>query len=217
MNDQTQQSQASTSSLPAVTQGSQAPLVEGLGQGAPTLQSIQPAPVASGDVPKATEIRAKFAEEAHQYVRDYIRQADQKAAFFFAGATALIAFLYKSGLINMTRWHKPVLQMAFLDVWSLITGIALLICAVASILTVAPRLRGSKRGLIFFGAIAEFPSRNDYAIEIRTKPVDELIEATLMHVHDIAGICVNKFGMVTIGIYTGIVGTVSAIVLLMIS
>lgn len=188
--------------------------MEGLGQGVPTPQSIQAVP---SEMSKATEIRAKFAEEVHQYVRDFIRQADQKAAFFFAGATALVAFLYKAGLISVTHWHKPILQLTFLDLLSLVTGIALLGSTVTSVLTVVARLRGAKRGLIFFGAIAEFSSCNDYANEICAKPIDELIKAKLMHVHDISRICVSKFRMLKISTYSGSFGAVCAIVLLMMS
>ena len=39
------------------------------------------------------EIKLKFAEETHQYVRDYIRQADQKATFLFVGSSTLLAYL----------------------------------------------------------------------------------------------------------------------------
>src|SRR2546425_224384 len=33
---------------------------------------------------------AKFAEEVHNYIREYIRNADQKATSFFAAATAML-------------------------------------------------------------------------------------------------------------------------------
>src|ERR1035441_7419098 len=56
-------------------------------------QAASPVPTPS---PVAADYHAKFAEEVHNYLREYIRNADQKAAFFFAGATALLAFLHRS-------------------------------------------------------------------------------------------------------------------------
>ena len=35
----------------------------------------------------------KFSEEVHNYVREYIRNADQKATFFFATLTAIPALI----------------------------------------------------------------------------------------------------------------------------
>ena len=155
------------------------------------------------DATKGAEGRAKFTEEAHQYIRDFIRQADQKAAFFFAGSTALFAYLVNGHFIEFSRWQRPCVDWSFVDVLSLLTTLALVIAAAFCLITVAPRLKGSKRGLIYFGAIAEFDSGLEYANDIRNRPLDELIEAKLIHVHAIAGICAKKFKMLTFGVYAG--------------
>src|ERR1700692_1339153 len=46
--------------------------------------------------------RTRFFDGNHKYIRDNIRLADQKATFFFTGATALLAFLYKNDVSS--RW-----------------------------------------------------------------------------------------------------------------
>ena len=60
---------------------------------APTVESIKTASSAIVPDLKEQEIKLKFAEETHQYVRDYIRQADQKATFLFAGSSTFLAYL----------------------------------------------------------------------------------------------------------------------------
>jgi hypothetical protein len=66
---------------------------------------------------------AKFSEEVHNYVREYIRNADQKAGFFFAGLTALLAFLYGHG--GTDHWRKPLQAWNIFDVFSFVAMTAL--------------------------------------------------------------------------------------------
>ena len=92
------------------------------------------------------EAQWKFAEETHKYLREYIRQADQKAAFFFAGSTAPIAFLYKANLIHM--WLKEPTHWIFIDMFSFIAIVGLLVCAMACARD-SPRLRVLNEALYF--------------------------------------------------------------------
>src|SRR2546430_1438514 len=52
----------------------------------------EPAAPSSLDLDK----RLVFADQTHQYIREYIRLADQKAALFFTTSGALLAFLYNA-------------------------------------------------------------------------------------------------------------------------
>ena len=61
---------------------------------------------ASSAITVVADSHARFAEELHNYLREYIRNADQKATFFFAGATALLAFLHSQK--GTSRWLKDV-------------------------------------------------------------------------------------------------------------
>jgi len=49
------------------------------------LSGITPQEASTEDQKKEQELRLKFSEETHQYVREYIRLADQKASFFLCG------------------------------------------------------------------------------------------------------------------------------------
>ena len=63
--------------------------------------------------PAVTDYQRKFSDETHNYVREYIRNADQKAAFFFAALTAILAFLNSQNVPS--RWLKNVTQWSFVD------------------------------------------------------------------------------------------------------
>jgi hypothetical protein len=108
-----------------------------------------------------SEYHAKFSEELHNYLREYIRNADQKATFFFAGATALLAFLHSQK--GTSRWLKDVRTWTVVDGLAFLAMISLALSACALLSVVFPRLKGSRRGLIFFSAIAEYESSREYA------------------------------------------------------
>ena len=81
MTETTQQQQNEQVSLPLPSEAVGAPLITTVRLGEPSPSSIQPPEVTVTPNEKKTELQWKFAEETHQYVREYIRQADQKAAF----------------------------------------------------------------------------------------------------------------------------------------
>lgn len=213
MTDTTQQRQSNHTVLPIPGGAPAAPLVATVAAGEPTPTSIQPPVVETIELSKTTELYWKFAEETHQYVREYIRQADQKAAFFFAGATALIAFLYKASLIQ--RWIKLPTQWNFVDMLSFVATVGLSVSVLSCLATVFPRLKGSKRGHVFFGAVAEFESRKEYATDVLRHGVVDLIEAKLCHVHDLALVCGRKYTVLKIGQWSGAIGVLTTVVLLL--
>jgi len=190
-----------------------APLMSNVRSGESTPNSIQPPNEDISQTDKKTEFHWKFAEETHQYVRDYIKQADQKAAFFFAGSTALIAFLYKATLIQL--WVKIPTQWGFIDMLSFVTALGLVISAFAFLVAVFPKLKGSKRGYVFFGAISEFESGKEYAHEVLQQDVVDLISAKLCHVHGLSVICGQKFYAIKVGQWSGMIGIAAMILLLL--
>lgn len=164
---------------------------------------------------KTEEARAKFAEETHQYIREYIRLADQKATFYFAGTTALLAFLYKANLMHL--WLKAPTQWVFADVLSFFASAGLVVSALACIFVVKPNTKGSMRGIIFFRAIVQFQSGTDYSNEVMGKRVRELTEAKLCHAYDLSKVCASKYGMLNIVVIAGAVGVAAALALLFLS
>ena len=214
MADPAQKRRGEAGALPVPPSATTAPLVTGVRTGEPGPASIRPPEGERATPDSLLEFHWKFAEETHQYIRDYIRQADQKAAFFFAGATALIAFLYKSRLVHL--WLKPPQQWLLADVLSFLSTVALALAALASAWAILPRLRGSKRGIVFFGAISECQSSQEYLSDVRKRSAEDLIDEKLSHVHEIARVCNSKFNVLKIGLWSAAIGVASTVLLLVV-
>jgi hypothetical protein len=134
---------------------------------------------------------ALFAQSIHEYIREYIRLADQKSAFVFGGSTAGLAFLYQSS--------KTPVWIAHIGDWSLGRCIALLAMAVlasaggTAIVAVSPRRRGSRSGLIFWDAILERSSWLDYASDLLGSSEEDLLREKIKHTYELAGVCRAKY------------------------
>ncbi|MEQ1885531.1 MAG: Pycsar system effector family protein [Bryobacteraceae bacterium] len=163
-----------------------------------------------------TEYHSKFAEEIHNYLREYIRNADQKASFFFAGATAIVAFLNSRGG-GPARWIKDPRMWSLSDCLSFIAVMSLILSAGFLLSVVFPRLKGSRRGLIFFSAIAEYESGSDYAAEIARRPQNEIVCAKLQHSYDLSKVCVAKYKALRIGFWIGSIGGATALIYILAS
>ena len=155
--------------------------------------------------------KLRFAGELHSYVREHISQADQKATFFFAAASALLAFLYDAQLLDL--WVKSFSQWSVLDVLSLVALVALTSAVGAFLLTVYPRLGGSNKGLIYFSAVAAWESRATYQQEFEQQEMDDLMRETAEHIYDLATICKRKYAILRVGLWLGLVGLVATLML----
>jgi Pycsar effector protein len=169
----------------------------------------QPAQPDSDMLRGDAEAREKFAQMVHEYVREYIKFADQKATFVFTGATALLAFLYKNDI--SARWLKPVMEWNILDALAFISMSALALGAVLAILVVVPRTSGSRRGFLFWEAIAEYETGRQYSDELRSLSPATLFQVTAEHCFDLARVCRAKHSMLRAAIWTAAVGLVASL------
>jgi hypothetical protein len=154
------------------------------------------------------ERRLVFADQVHQYIRDYIRQADQKAALFFAVSTAVLAFLYRGGVSS--RWLKPVLDWNILDVCAFLAMVILSVSSIISLIVVIPRTPGSRRGYVFWEAIAEYPTGRDYADDLATVTIPTLLQAKSEHCFDLAKVCRSKYWWLRLALWIGVSGLAAA-------
>lgn len=164
---------------------------------------------------KELELKLRFADEIHQYVREYIRLADQKASFFFASVTAILAYLHHQGLT--TIWLRPPTGWGFNDMVAFAATVGLFVSAVACLATVLPRLYGSKRGLIYFSAIREYDSARDYSNEVIKQSSEDLLDAKLKHAYDLSDICNRKYDVLKWGQWAGAIGVIASLLLLVLS
>src|SRR5258708_4208150 len=158
---------------------------------------------------------AKFAEEVHNYVREYIRNADQKATSFFAAATAMLAFLNTQNVAS--HWLKDVRQWTFTDFLGFLSMFGLGIAAGTFLAVVFPRLKGSRRGILFFNAIAEHDNSSEYADEVIRRSGEQLLRAKLQHAYDLSKICTRKYRTLCAGFWIGSVGIGAAVLYLLLS
>jgi hypothetical protein len=158
----------------------------------------------------------RIPEELHQYVREYIRNADQKAAFFFAASTAALTFLVKRGTI--IQWLCSPCSWGSAEVSAFVATVGLTVSVSAFLSVVFPRLSSSAgNGIFFFGAIASSASAREYAVDVAGLPVEEVARQKLEHVYELACVCRSKFHALVVGFWSGAIGAVGALLYLAIA
>lgn len=156
------------------------------------------------------EHHAAFAEFHEGYVSRHIQLADTKASFVFGGVSALIAYLFS----------KPeVKTVLFAPTWTgawpfLLAAVMLLAGSAASAFSViAPRLKSSGEGIVYFGAVSTRSTAADYEREIGAKTESELVSARLRHCYDVSRICSRKYTYLRRAMWMAFPGVVLAIII----
>jgi hypothetical protein len=108
------------------------------------------------------------------------------------------------------------LAWQFRDVLAFVGMAGLALGAAGCLTVIFPRLRGSKRGLIYFGAIVEHESSAEYAAEVLRTPPADLARHKLQHVYDLAKVCRSKYQWLVRAFTAGAVGAGTAIFYLLI-
>jgi hypothetical protein len=147
------------------------------------------------------DLKAKFAEEAHHYISECIRVADQKAAFLFAAGTAVVAFLFEKA--------EPLLGKHPLNGsdWLLIIAMCVVtISAVMAALVVRPRfLSKALRSYIFWEDVAKLGAKQ-YSNEMMKKNPVEFISSKFANCHQLSLLCHNKYLYLSWAIVVGLLG-----------
>ncbi len=154
---------------------------------------------------------ANYAKHVHSYIREYISTADRKASFIFTLSAALLVFLYQKGFIYSWFWSQGTLVLGGLLA---IAITFLFISCVLSVIVVFPRLKGSKRGYIYWAAISEFPSSDNYSIEIQKLDNEGLANEIHKHSYELSKVCKEKYKYVSMAIGIGSIGAITMILFL---
>jgi len=170
---------------------------------------LQPSPPRESTLADATSTRTEFSYAVHKYVRDNIQLADQKAIFFFTGATALLAFLFKNGSSNY--WIKPLMQWNVMDITACLAMAGLGAGALLAISVVWPRLPGSRRGFIFWEAIAEYETAREYSNDLAGLSAATLSQCVSDHCYDLSKICRTKYRRLRLSVWCCSVGLAAAV------
>lgn len=154
----------------------------------------------------------QFAEEKHQYLREYINVADQKAIFFFTINSSLLVFLNTEKASS--HWLK-LSPWSILDLVICVAMVGLTISAILFLGVVTPRLKGSKRGLIFFSAIAEYATKEEYINTVQKLSETNLLTEKLQHCYELAKICSAKYGVLISGQYISLISIICSFIFLL--
>lgn len=173
----------------------------------------QPSPPALGADDARSEARAQFVGAVHQYIRENIQFVDQKATFFATGATALLAFLYNQDLAE--AWMKPLMQWNLLDLAAFVAMAGLAIGTVLALVVVRPRTPGSRRGFVFWEAIAEYDTARQYADDVAQLTPATLSQSIAEHCHDLSRVCRVKYKYLRCSIYSCSAGLLASICVFM--
>jgi hypothetical protein len=159
------------------------------------------------------DMKAKFAEEAHHYISECIRVADQKAAFLFAAGTTFLTFLYheeaQPWLRSLSGWNRGDYLLA--------SAIVLLtLSALTAAFVVAPRFSKSRRCYIFWESITAFKSAKEYSTSVMNISPSAFIQGKFENCHQLSRLCREKYRYLNIAIWVGLIGWVlTALYLLM--
>lgn len=158
-------------------------------------------------------VSSRFAHDVHVYLQDLIRLADQKATFFFAGGTALLAFLYNSGVLKYLNGSP--MEWNLVDIIRFIATVSMILSVIAAMRVVVPETRGSRRGYIFWGAIPEFLSAEKYANELSSLDEEQVAQEFATHSFELANICVQKYKWLKVSVMSGLIGVIALLILLL--
>jgi hypothetical protein len=137
---------------------------------------------------------ATFSTETHSYIREYIALADQKAFFTFGVAVGVLAFMEGSG--GLSRWQAAPWDWSVVDWAAFLVSAFIAFGGVRAVLVVLPRTPGDPKGVVFWKAIANQPSADAYAKEVRGMTGTQLVHARLLHCHELATVCARKYRLV---------------------
>jgi hypothetical protein len=152
----------------------------------------------------------------HQYLRDFITLADQKAAFTFAASAALIAYLDSQGVAEL--FDTPISSWQ-IRAWIGIAAFILLgACALLAAGVVVPRLKGpSATGMIYWEEIRSHVDHDVYARAVEEMPRTAARVEVLRHCYVLAGICSEKYKMLDWALRIGFFGVIATAALLVVA
>lgn len=137
---------------------------------------------------------SSLSEFIHQYLRQYISLADQKAAFIFTISSAIVAYTTTS---SFSPFKAPcICPITFHIACGYISILLFILSALASVAVVFPRLSQitqQHKGLIFWEEIRNFSSAEEYSAKFIKLTKQDTLKEISTHSYILAGICKNKY------------------------
>ncbi len=202
-----------TAVLETPSEASEVPMAEAIPETAATKPERTGPPTPAGHAEVGTlRSAADFATRVHGYITDFIRVADQDAAFLFAAVGTTLAFLNARGVTKL--WIKNPTTWSVTDGLAFLAVMGFLASATAAAVVLLPRKKGSRTGLVSWGAISKCRSAEEYArLVLGTEPTG-LAEATLEHCFELSRVCMHKYRAMAWALWCGGAGFVGTLVYL---
>lgn len=178
-----------------------------------TTDQAEDTPTNYAEKKPSEENKLSFAQHTHLYIRDYIKLADTKAAFTFTIGAGLLAYLFEKEVAK--SWLKAVSEWSLIDLIAFLAMFGLAISCILAIAVVFPRVKGSRRGHIFWSGIAEFGSPVEYVDSTTRLTEANVTSETLKHCYELSIICRSKYNILNYALIVGSVGAISTIVFLL--
>ncbi len=182
-------------------------------EAATTRDSKNPLP-SSPDQP--SDFLLQLGIRSHQYVNDFIKLADQKAAFVFALSTAILMLFYKASV--QSKFVKPLQTWSLLDGLYFLAVCLLIVSAFLAFLVVKPRLKPSKpSGLIFWESVAKFDNTNEYFGKILGLNQQGVLQELFDHHYRLSQVCKRKYAFLNASVFVCGVGVIVSLFLIIFS
>lgn len=200
---------------PVALRGNAVSAIEGQGT-VPIAPNVRP-PAEPTDPAMDESAKQQFLWHTHQYLGEFSRFGDTKAAFSGAIASALLGALYRAKVHTAVR-RIPLHQWT-LSTWFAALGGAFLLASVAlAIWTVLPRFKMTQlKGFVFWDSIANHGSLESLQAAFRAQSARTLNDQLLHHVFDISTkVCIPKFRTIHFCLWALFMGaflTVASVVL----
>lgn len=210
MTDDAQQPQekvVTPSDPPSELAGEVLPIPPSVLESTSTSRSATPIGTLAEDISGARE---EFTRHVHAYVNDYVRFADEKAAFIVTFASASLAFLHTQNLLPALG-----LDVSLIGLLRFLAATGLGLSILFAMWVVLPRRRGGSQGLVFWLAIAARQSPEAYESSLRTASREVLESELERHTHEVSVVCAAKYQRLAWAMYIGCVGVFASVGLIM--
>jgi hypothetical protein len=146
----------------------------------------------------------EFAKYVHSYLGEFIRAADQKAAFILVAATTLLGWIASRASTDWKFWVQVV--------GMILAGLS----AALAVLSVSPRQHRINTGLVGWGGIRESKDPANYCDSI-SKLADSGLREIANHSYSIASILRTKYRLLSAAIWTFALAGGAAVLLLLVN
>lgn len=175
--------------------------------------TLAPMPATSAPMPAELDEAAKqaFLWHVHDYLGEYTRFADTKAAFAGALAGALLGALYSASLFA-TLFSRSYRQWTLATWLAFFAGTTLVGTIVLTIATVYPRLRAMPgQGFVFWRNITAFRSNDTFRTSFDSQSARTLNEHLMNQNFAVAKyVCTPKYRKVSYGLILLSLGAILA-------